>query len=89
MISREAMPNTVERQAELLGYCPYLGITQKRGLYDLIEQLPVKITRPDQFYANLRRNARGLKLFGRFKIRSGTVKKPRSTKNCELYCGIQ
>ena len=34
-ISRGATPNTVERQAELLGYCPYLGITQKWWLYDL------------------------------------------------------
>ena len=29
VISRGATPNTVEGQAELLGYCPYLGITQK------------------------------------------------------------
>ena len=82
VISREARPNTVERQAELLGYCPYLGITQKRGLYDLIEQLPVKITRPDQFYANRRGNARAIKYFGRTKIRSGTAKKIRPTKIC-------
>ena len=68
MISRGATPNTVERQAELLGYCPYLGSTRKRGLYDLIDQLPVKITRPDKFYNNCRADARVIKYFGRSEI---------------------
>ena len=58
------MPNTVERQAELLGHYPYLGIPLKRGLYDLIDQLPVKITRPDQFYCNRRANARAINISG-------------------------
>ena len=68
MISREARPNTVERQAELLGYCPYLGITQKRGLYELIDQLPVKITQLDQLYYIRCGNAHIIKCFGRSKI---------------------
>ena len=79
MISRGATPNTVERQAELLGYCPYLGSTRKHRLYDLIDQLPVKITRPDQFYNTRRVDARVIKYFGRSKIRSGTAKKLRPT----------
>ena len=79
----------MKRQAELLGYCPYLGMTLKQGLYDLFNQLPVKITRPDKFYDNRRGNAHAMKYFGRSKIISGREKKIRYSKICELFCGIQ